>query len=258
MIMGEGNAVPREEGGNRVRRARISKASIKRLTAYLRTVRQLAAQGVRMATSGDLARHVGYSEQIIRKDLSQFGTFGTKGMGYELSTLSTGIERALGFDRRPGAVLVGAGHLGTALLRHCQARPGPVRVVAALDRDQGKVGRQIGDVRVLPLRDLERVIRDLGVSVAIVAVPGSEARTVADKLQAAGIKAILNFAPVRLAGSRRCHVENIDLAVAMESLAYYVSWRGGERVGERDAREQASGGYGVGRGLLRVGTDSQW
>lgn len=205
-----------------MRHLRIPGVSIKRLTAYWQTARQLAAEGVSLVPSGELARCASHSEHIIRKDLALIGNFGTKGTGYDLSTLITGIATALGLDRHPRAALVGVGFLGTALLRYSQARPGPVRIVAAFDRDEDKVGRWVGDVRVLPFRDLQRVIRDLGVTVAVIAVPGPEARMVAELLQAAGVRAILNFAPARITSNRRCHVENIDLMATMQSLAYYT------------------------------------
>jgi redox-sensing transcriptional repressor len=190
--------------------ARIPQVAVKRLPVYLRAL-------------GDLARLTGFSSEQIRKDLAYFGSFGTRGVGYHTDALLERIRRVLGLHRDVAVALVGAGHLGTALARYNQGQEQHVDIRAIFDADPAKIGQPLGGTCVRDVAELPRVVREEGIRMGVVAVPAAEAQRVADALCAAGVEAILNFAPVRLEVPPGVHVENIDLSQALQALAFYVS-----------------------------------
>jgi redox-sensing transcriptional repressor len=209
------------EGG--VGRGRIPDVAVKRLPVYLRALQDLAARRVEIVSSAELARLTGFSSEQIRKDLTYFGSFGTRGVGYHTDVLLERIRRVLGLHEDIGVALVGAGHLGTALARYNQGRHQHVHIRAIFDSDPAKIGQELGGTVVRDVRDLERVVREEGIRLGVVAVPASEAQAVAQALCQAGVEAILNFAPVRLEVPPGVQVENIDLSLALQSLAYYAA-----------------------------------
>lgn len=203
--------------------ARIPQVSVKRLPVYLRALSGLAARRVEIVSSADLARLTGFSSEQIRKDLAYFGSFGTRGVGYHTDALLERIRRVLGLHRDIAVALVGAGHLGTALARYNQGQEHHVEIRAIFDADPAKIGQAIGGTAVLDVRDLGATVRAQGIRLAVVAVPAAQAQGVAAELCAAGVEAILNFAPVRLEVPPSVHVENIDLSQALQSLAFYTA-----------------------------------
>lgn len=213
------------------RRQRVPEATIKRLPVYLRLLERLQDEEVTIVSSAELARLSGITSEQIRKDLAYFGAFGTRGVGYGVSSLARRLRSILGLDRPMGAVLVGAGHLGTALARYNRTRHHSVQVVAIFDNDPQKVGQPIEDLVVQPLEELEETIERTGACLAILAVPGSAAQEMAQRLVRAGIEGILNFSPVQLKVPPGVQVHQIDLSLELESLAYYAGQgrhRGGE------------------------------
>lgn len=206
-----------------MRNPKIPDAAIKRLPVYLRILGDLITEEVDIVSSADLSEKTGFSPEQIRKDLAYFGAFGTRGVGYDTEVLSRRIKRILGLHKGVNAALIGAGNLGTALARYSLQKHKDVRIAAIFDNDWDKIGKKIQDTEILPLEDLVPVCRKLGVKIGIITVPAPEAQKVADVLVSAGVEAILNFSPWKLRVPRSIYVQNIDLTIELQSLAYYTS-----------------------------------
>lgn len=190
---------------------------------YLRVLEEVLAAEVPIVSSAELAERTGFSPEQIRKDLAYFGAFGTRGVGYDAALLARRISRILGLHQGVKACLVGAGHLGYALARYSLSKHKDVRIAAIFDADPAKVGTDIMGVVVRPVSELEEVVRSEQIKIGTIAVPVGEAQGVADRLVAAGIEAILNFAPAKLRVPPHVFVQNIDLTLELQSLAYYTS-----------------------------------
>ncbi len=169
-----------------------------------------------------MAAHLGLSSAQIRKDLSHFGEFGKQGMGYDLEYLRQQLERILHLDRRWDMVLVGAGDLGHALIRSADFEQRGFRIVAVFDADPAKIGQPLGALVVRDVANLGRDVRELGAQIAILAVPAGVAQEVADELVRAGIKAILNYAPVSLNLPPDVQVGVVDPLVLLQSMTYHL------------------------------------
>ena len=208
----------RGSGGPRA----LPEVAVKRLPVYLRALREMETAGLEIVSSAELAQRTGLTSEQIRKDLAMLGGFGTRGVGYRLDTLTASIRGVLGLDREIPVALVGAGHLGTALARYNQVRHQQPRIAVAFDTDPAKVGQRIGGVPVRSMDDLPAVVPALGLRMAIVTVPAAAAQQVVDRLAAAGCLVALNFAPVRLNVPAGLRVHNVDLAMELEAMAYYV------------------------------------
>jgi redox-sensing transcriptional repressor len=195
---------------------------ISRLPLYLRALTQLAAEGQRVTSSQDLSERLGFSSAQIRKDLAYFGEFGKQGMGYEIVFLQDQLRRILRVDRVWEMVLVGAGDLGHALANYRGFEPRGFCIGAVFDNDPTKIGARAGAWEVQPMTELARVIGENKFRVAILAVPAEAAQVVADQLVAAGIRAILNYAPTMLNVPGQVHVYDIDPVVGLQSMTYYV------------------------------------
>jgi len=213
-----------------LRKVKIPDAAIKRLPIYLRVLTELMEDGVEIISSAELSRKTGFTSEQIRKDLAYFGAFGTRGVGYSTTILSQRIKKILGISRGARVALVGAGNLGTALARYNISKHKDVRISAIFDNDWDKVGKKIEDVEILPMEDLKKVIRAQEIKMAIIAVPAWEAQKVADQLVDAGIEAILNFSPAKLDAHARAYIQNIDLTIELQSLAYYTTNEGSDRI----------------------------
>ena len=188
---------------------------------YLRGLMLSASQGRQRISSRALADFVGANSWQIRKDFSYFGDFGTRGVGYEIERLAKEIKRILRLDVTRKAALVGVGDLGSALLAYPGFQAYGLDIVAALDIDPKKIGKVVGGVRIEDFTQID-TLRDRGISLAIVAVPRVAAQVTVDKLAAAGIKGILNFAPCKVSAPKRVKVIALDIAMELARLAYYV------------------------------------
>jgi redox-sensing transcriptional repressor len=206
-----------------LRRIRIPNATIRRLPIYLRVLRELQDDSVSVVSSADLAMRTGFSSEQIRKDLAYFGAFGVRGVGYSVAQLGNQLMRILGLDQEVKVALVGAGNLGTALTKYNVNRHKDVKIAAIFDNDPAKVGKSIAGVRVYPIEDMKYVIRDKNIKMGVITAPAGSAEKVADLLISAGIRAILNFAPVKLSPTDSVAIRNIDLTLEFESLAYYTT-----------------------------------
>ena len=208
-----------------MKQEKISELTTNRLSVYLRCLNLLADLGVRTVSSQALADQFNLNSAQIRKDLAYFGEFGTRGVGYRVAELRDTLTKILGLDRPHRVGIVGAGRLGTALADYKGLRASNFEVVALFDTDRAKIGERVGDARIL-VEDAGRIaqaVRDERIDVAVIAVPARAAQRVLNQLMSAGVKAVLNFAPVRLHARPGVKVKNVDLAVSLESLAYFLA-----------------------------------
>ncbi|MEY4178940.1 MAG: hypothetical protein RLY70_2514 [Planctomycetota bacterium] len=203
------------------------KAVVERLSLYLRELQKLNKDGADTTSSTQLGRLLGLSDAQVRKDLANFGQFGYPGIGYRCDELIPKIKDILGTNHRWNVALVGIGNLGRALLGYSGFENQGFKIVAAFDQDPSKVGQMIEEVEVRPIEQLEAEVQRLGIRMAIIAVPRTEAQAIADRLVAAGVVGILNFAPVRLSLPTDVRGAGVDLAIEMEQLAFAVVNRSG-------------------------------
>ncbi len=200
----------------------IPKKTIYRLSIYNRALQRLRENGATTVSSEALATAAGVKPTQLRKDLTYFGHWGTRGLGYNVAGLGTAITGILGMAKLQPVILVGAGQLGTALLRYGGFAREGFEVVAAFDEDVSrKRPRDIG-IPILPMEQLAAFVHERSVKLAILTVPGRVAQEVANRLIECGVQAILNFAPAVLHVPERITVNNVDLALQLENLSYFV------------------------------------
>lgn len=196
--------------------------TIYRMSVYLRCLQRLKSNGIQTVSSEALAGAAGVKPTQLRKDLTHFGQFGTRGLGYDVAQLSKMISDLLGTNRLQPVVLIGAGHLGTALLSYRGFEEEGFEIVAAFDADPDRLRDRGRKVPVLAMDRLARVIRDAGVRMAILTVPAASAQEVANALVDAGIAGILNFSPAMLSVPDHVMVKNVNLAIELENLSYFL------------------------------------
>jgi redox-sensing transcriptional repressor len=206
---------------------KVSEPTIGRLSLYLRLLAELERAGVETVSSEELATRSGTTAAQVRKDLSLFGTFGKRGLGYEVEELEERLRSILGLGRHWPVALVGAGRIGAALFGYETFRQQGFHIEAVFDADPAKVGQRWGDLEVEPDEAMESVVRERGIEIAVLAVPGSSAQAVADRLVAAGVRGILNFAPKRLEVPSGVVVRSVDMALEMEGLSYALTHANG-------------------------------
>jgi len=194
---------------------------VARLPVYLRALRALADSGTVTVSSEALAASAGVNSAKLRKDLSHLGSYGTRGVGYDVEYLDYQISRELGLTQDWAVVIVGVGNLGHALANYGGFASRGFRIAGLLDADLGRVGEQIVGLAVRHFDDLEQVVRDEVVSIGVIATPASAAQTVADRLVAAGVTSILNFAPTVLAVPDDVDVRKVDLSIELQILAFH-------------------------------------
>ncbi len=193
-----------------------------RLPLYLRALTQLGQEGQRVTSSQELSERLGFSSAQIRKDLSYFGEFGKQGTGYEISFLHNQLKKILKVDRVWEMILVGAGDLGHALAHYEGFEPRGFRIVAIFDNDAKKIGIRMGGHTVQDVKNINTIVAEKKIKVAVVAVPAEQARRVADQLVDAGVQAILNYAPTTLSVPSKVKVYNIDPAAGLQSMTFYL------------------------------------
>lgn len=202
---------------------KIAESTVRRLSLYLRFLQEAQGAGLDTMSSGELARRAGTTSAQVRKDLSFFGSFGKRGLGYAVPELLGAIRDILGLDQSWRVALIGAGKIGSALFSYRDFQRRGFHVCAVFDSDPGKVGQRWGDLTVRDDAELERALRDEQVDIAIVAVPADAAQAVVDRVVAAGVRAILNFAPARLRVPAAVALRNVDMALELEGLAFALS-----------------------------------
>jgi redox-sensing transcriptional repressor len=218
-----------ERGSVRARRraggrAGIPDATVARLPLYLRSLHSLADDGRSTVSSEELARLVGGgagSPAKVRKDLSHLGSYGTRGVGYDVAQLVSSISTELGLARRWPVVLVGVGNLGHALAGYAGFASRGFRIAALFDADPARVGELVGGLRVRPMGEVGDVVREQGVAIGVIATPAEAAQQVCDRLVEAGIRSVLNFAPTGLQVPDGVDVRKVDLAVELQILSFH-------------------------------------
>ena len=198
----------------------IPEATVARLAVYLRVLSSLADGGRGTVSSGELAAAAGVNPAGLRKDLSHLGPCGVRGVGYEVGTLRDRIAGVLGAERSRPCVLVGMGNLGTALADYAGFGSRGFEFVGLFDVAPSRIGARIGGSTVRPLEELEQVIVSAGATIGVLTTPAEAAQSVCDRMAAAGVRSILNFAPVTLSAPADVDVRKVDLSVELQVLAF--------------------------------------
>ncbi|WP_295659614.1 redox-sensing transcriptional repressor Rex [uncultured Nocardioides sp.] len=199
----------------------IPEATVARLPVYLRALTTLVDAGTSTCSSEELAQAAGVNSAKLRKDLSYLGSYGTRGVGYDVEYLRYQIAREIGVTQDWPVVIVGIGNLGHALANYSGFRSRGFRVVALLDADPRRHQEAVAGVVVRPFADLERIVEEQDVAIGVIATPAVASQDVADRMVAAGITSILNFAPSVLAVPDGVDVRKVDLSIELQILAYH-------------------------------------
>ncbi|HWB53247.1 MAG TPA: redox-sensing transcriptional repressor Rex [Tepidisphaeraceae bacterium] len=201
----------------------IPNPAVRRLSLYLRQLEIFRKKGRRTVSSKQLGESLRLTDAQVRKDLAYFGQFGHPGIGYRVEELTTRLRQILGTDKIWKVLLVGAGNLGRALLAYRGFKAKGFEIVAVFDSDPAKVGMKIGDFNVTALTDLTKIMHEQQIRLAILAVPAEAAQEMADRLIDAGVRGLLNFAPISLNVPENVAVNAVDLAVQLEQLVFQVN-----------------------------------
>lgn len=203
------------------RDSRVPDATVARLATYLRVLSTLADRGVVTVSSEELAAAAGVNSAKLRKDLSFLGSYGIRGVGYDVATLTEQISRTLGLTVHRSVALIGVGNLGQALAGYAGFASRGFRIAALLDADPARVGARIRGLVVRDIAELDEVVAENGITIGVLAVPVSAAQDVCDRLVAAGVTSILNFAPVVLSVPPHVHLRKVDLAAELQILSFH-------------------------------------
>lgn len=196
---------------------------IGRLPIYLRALNRLAAENREITSSHELGERLGISSAQIRKDLSHFGGFGKQGTGYQIGYLQEKLRQVLRVNREWEIALVGAGDLGSAIANYRGFADRGFHISCIFDNSPQKIGEKVGDFNIQPIEEIQETIRRLGIKIAMVAVPAEHAQRVADLLIEAGVRGILNYAPINLNVPENVRVQYIDPVVHLQRMTYYIS-----------------------------------
>ncbi|MFI5605823.1 redox-sensing transcriptional repressor Rex [Amycolatopsis sp. NPDC051903] len=247
-------AVGSENLDTAVRAKQIPEAAVARLAVYLRVLSGLAEQGATTVSSEELSASAGVNSAKLRKDLSYLGSYGTRGVGYEVQVLVSQIERILGLTRQHRVAVVGIGNLGHALANYGGFPGRGFPVEALFDLDPDLIGVPVGGLPVSHLDEIPRVCSERQISIGIIATPPTAAQSVCDRLVAGGVQCILNFAPVVLQVPAHIEVRKVDLAVELQILSFHVARRADDALavqgntGLPDAGSPIGNGNGSGNG----------
>jgi redox-sensing transcriptional repressor len=205
----------------RADRRGIPEATVARLPLYLRVLSDLADTGVTTVSSEDLASAAGVTSAKVRKDLSQLGSYGTRGVGYEVDCLAEEISRELGVTQHRAVAIVGVGNLGHALAGYGGFSARGFRIAGLFDADAAQCGELVAGLRVRPMSDLEQIIASERVSIGVIATPAVAAQQVCDRLVGCGVTSVLNFASTVLSVPAGVDVRKVDLAVELQILSFH-------------------------------------
>ncbi len=203
----------------------VSKATIDRLPLYYRCLNSAQMDGQDIISSEELGQRIGITPEQIRKDLSSFGEFGKKGVGYYVNELRRNIGEILGLNLNWSVVIIGVGHLGWALTHYQNFAKMGFQIKGLFDIDSEKVGRKITGIEIKHLNCVQDFVKQQQIDIAVITVPADNAQQVVDQLVSSGIKGIWNFAPVRLVVPEHISLINEDLTVGLVSLSYYLTRR---------------------------------
>ncbi len=204
---------------------KIAESTVRRLSLYLRFLEEFEEQGAKTVSSEALASRGGTTAAQVRKDLSFFGSFGKRGLGYQVPALITQLREILGLTRRYTVVVVGAGKIGSALVQYRGFRDRGFDLLAIYDNDPTKIGRQWDALVVRDVAHLEKDLQREPADIAAVVTPADSAQPVADRLVKCGVTAILNFAPAQLQVPEHVTVKTVNLVLELEALSYIIASR---------------------------------
>ncbi|HEX5074499.1 MAG TPA: redox-sensing transcriptional repressor Rex [Gemmatimonadaceae bacterium] len=204
---------------------RIADSTVRRLSLYLRFLEESTNRGLVTISSDELARRGGTTSAQVRKDLSFFGSFGKRGLGYSVPELTESLREILGLRRDWQVIIVGAGKIGTALAQYRGFRQRGFRVTAVYDRDPKKIGTRWDALTVRDMADIERDIQKEHPDIAVLTTPADEAQVVVDRLVSAGVRALLNFAPIQLQVPPDVTLRNVNMAMELEGLSFALTNR---------------------------------
>jgi redox-sensing transcriptional repressor len=200
---------------------RIPEATVARLPVYLRALNALLEREIRTCSSEELAAAAGVNSAKLRKDLSHLGSYGTRGVGYDVEYLRYQIAREIGLTQDWPVVIVGIGNLGHALANYSGFSSRGFRTVALLDADEARHGELVAGLKIRPFTELDAIVREHGVAIGVIATPAAAAQTVCDHMVDAGIRSVLNFAPTVLTVPAEVDVRMVDLSSELQILAYH-------------------------------------
>ena len=206
---------------------RIADSTVRRLSAYLRFLEDFEGRGLTTISSEELAQRGGTTSAQVRKDLSFFGSFGKRGLGYSVPELSKQLRDILGLDREWRVVIVGAGKIGAALAQYRGFRQRGFAILRAYDNNPDKVGKTVEGMAVSDISQIERDFARERPDIVVIAVPGEAAQRVLDRIVKTGVKAVLNFAPTQLQAPPDVTVKTVNMAMELESLSYTLTNRDG-------------------------------
>ena len=212
---------------------RIPEATVARLPLYYRALVEMAEQKLATVSSERLAEMAGVNAAKVRKDFSYLGSYGTRGVGYDVEYLLFQISRELGLTQDWPVVIVGVGNLGHALANYRGFSARGFRVVGLVDADASKHGEQVGGLLVEPIEDLPRIVAEREVAIGIIATPAAAAQEVAGLLVQAGVTSVLNFAPTVIAVPPGVSLRKVDLSIELQILSFYQQRRDGGGAGDR-------------------------
>jgi redox-sensing transcriptional repressor len=205
----------------------VPEATVARLPLYLRALTTLAERGVSTVSSDQLAEAAGVTSAKLRKDLSYLGSYGTRGVGYGVDFLRHQISREIGLTQDWAVVLVGIGHLGHALANYAGFASRGFRIAALVDTDPAQIGQEVAGLAVQPADRLEQLIEQHGIAIGVIATPARAAQGVCDRLVAAGVTSVLNFAPTVLQVPEGVDVRKVDMSIELQILAYHEQRKNG-------------------------------
>jgi redox-sensing transcriptional repressor len=204
---------------------RIAESTVRRLSIYLRFLEEFEGHGLATVSSEELARRGGTTSAQVRKDLSFFGSFGKRGLGYSVPELATALREILGLGREWRVIIIGAGKIGAALAQYRGFRQRGFKITAAYDTSRDKIGRTLEGIEVRDMAHLERDVGTERPDIAVLAIPSEDAQRVLDRVVKAGMKAVLNFAPAQLQAPRDVTVKTVNMAMELEGLTFALTNR---------------------------------
>jgi redox-sensing transcriptional repressor len=204
---------------------RIADSTVRRLSAYLRFLEDFETRGLSTISSEELANRGGATSAQVRKDLSFFGSFGKRGLGYSVPELAGRLREILGLGKEWRVIIVGAGKIGAALAQYRGFRQRGFNILAAYDNSTDKIGRKLEGIPVRDIDHLERDIQRDKPDIVVLTVPGEEAQKVVDRVVKAGVKAILNFAPAQLHATADVTIKTVNMAMELEGLSFALTNR---------------------------------
>ena len=212
--------------------SRVPDATVARLATYLRVLSSLADRGVSTVSSEELAAAAGVNSAKLRKDLSFLGSYGIRGVGYDVTTLTEQISRTLGLTVHRSVALIGVGNLGQALAGYAGFATRGFRIAALVDADPARIGSQLRGLTVRNIAELDEIVAEQAITIGVLAVPAAAAQDVCDRLVAAGVTSILNFAPVVLSVPEHVHLRKVDLAAELQILSFHETRKAAEALAE--------------------------